>query len=136
MCPPLRIAFWKRGIDLRPSEAAILAQMRPKGRYNIGVARRHGVAIVEDTSAQGLADFQNIYRETATRQGVEAKPRDYFETLVLLFSPLRRGSLFSPNTKACALRLPWSYISARGPHISLVDHARFIGTLWLLPAPF
>jgi peptidoglycan pentaglycine glycine transferase (the first glycine) len=96
--PPLTDCFLEardtRCIDLRPSEAAILAQMRPKGRYNIGVARRHGVAIVEDTSAQGLADFQNIYEETTTRQGVEAKPPDYFETLVSLFSPLRRGSLF------------------------------------------
>ncbi len=96
--PPLTDCFLEardtRCINLRPSEAAILAQMRPKGRYNIGVARRHGVAIVEDTSAQGLADFQNIYEETATRQGVEAKPPDYFETLVSLFSPLRRGSFF------------------------------------------
>jgi peptidoglycan pentaglycine glycine transferase (the first glycine) len=83
-----------RWIDLRPSEAAILAQMKPKGRYNIGVARRHGVAIVEDTSAQGLADFQSIYEETAVRQGMEAKPNDYFEALVYLFSRSQRGSIF------------------------------------------
>jgi lipid II:glycine glycyltransferase (peptidoglycan interpeptide bridge formation enzyme) len=83
-----------RCIDLRPSEAAILAQMKPKGRYNVRVAQRHGVSIIEDTSEQGLADFQSIYEETAARQGMDAKPPDYFQALVSLFSPARRGSLF------------------------------------------
>jgi len=83
-----------RCIDLRPSEAAILAQMKPKGRYNIGVAQRHGVSIVEDTSEQGLADFQSIYEETAERQGRKPKPPDYFEELVSLLSPAQQGSLF------------------------------------------
>jgi len=83
-----------RCIDLRPSEAAILAQMKPKGRYNIGVARRHGVRVIEDTSAEGLANFQSIYEETAVRQGTEAKPPDYFQTLVSSFSPSHHGSIF------------------------------------------
>src|SRR5207249_2422858 len=64
-------------IDLRPSEAAILAQMKPKGRYNIGVAQRHGVLVIEDTSDQGLADFLSIYEETVARQesqGMKVKP--------------------------------------------------------------
>jgi lipid II:glycine glycyltransferase (peptidoglycan interpeptide bridge formation enzyme) len=83
-----------RCVDLRLCEPAILAQMKPKGRYNIGVARRHGVSVVQDTSAQGLADFQRIYEETCERQGMAPKPPDYFETLVSLFSPLHKGSLF------------------------------------------
>ncbi len=83
-----------RCIDLRPCESAILAQMKPKGRYNIGVARRHGVSVVEDTSEKGLADFQSIYEETAARQGMQAKPADYFQTLVSLFSPSNHGSIF------------------------------------------
>jgi lipid II:glycine glycyltransferase (peptidoglycan interpeptide bridge formation enzyme) len=83
-----------RCIDLRPSEAAMLAQMKSKGRYNIGVARRHGVSIVEDASPQGLADFYGIYEETTERQGIAAKPADYFEALVDFFSPGRHGSIF------------------------------------------
>jgi lipid II:glycine glycyltransferase (peptidoglycan interpeptide bridge formation enzyme) len=83
-----------RCINLGPSEATILAQMKPKGRYNIHVAQRHGVSIIEDTSEQGLADFQGIYEETAARQGMEAKPPDYFETLQSLLSPRHRGSIF------------------------------------------
>ena len=83
-----------RCIDLGPCESVILAQMKPKGRYNIGVARRHGVSIVEDTSERGLADFHAIYEETAARQGMEAKPPDYFESLLALACPGNHASLF------------------------------------------
>jgi lipid II:glycine glycyltransferase (peptidoglycan interpeptide bridge formation enzyme) len=83
-----------RCIDLRPAEAAILAQMRPKGRYNIGVARRHGVSIVEDTSKQGLADFLSIYDETTSRHGMNPKPSCYFEMLLSSLVAAQRGSLF------------------------------------------
>ena len=38
--------------------------MKPKGRYNVRVARRHGVSVLEDVSSQGIADFLNIYEET------------------------------------------------------------------------
>jgi lipid II:glycine glycyltransferase (peptidoglycan interpeptide bridge formation enzyme) len=83
-----------RCIDLRTREAEILAQMKPKGRYNIGVARRHGVSVVEDTSEQGLRDFLAIYEETAARQEMTPKPPDYFEQLVSLSSAAQRGALF------------------------------------------
>jgi len=83
-----------RWIDLRPGEAAILAQMKPKGRYNVAVARRHGVSVMEDTSSQGLRDFLEIYEETAARQEMQPKPPDYFERLVSLSLPGHRGSLF------------------------------------------
>lgn len=81
-------------INLRPSEEAILAQMKPKGRYNIRVARRHGVAVVEDTSDQGLAEFLSIYEETAGRQDFDAKPPDYFHALAALLSMRQCGSIF------------------------------------------
>ena len=78
-------------IDLRASQEAILAQMKPKGRYNIRVAQRHGVSVVQDASERGLADFQRIYEETAARQGMEAKPPDYFQVLLSLLSSRHCG---------------------------------------------
>jgi peptidoglycan pentaglycine glycine transferase (the first glycine) len=78
-------------VDLRPHLETILAGMQPKGRYNIAVARRHGVAVVEDTSRRGLADFLRIYRDTAARQGFKTKPASYFEKL-LAASPPGRGA--------------------------------------------
>jgi len=81
-------------IDLRVSEEAILAQMKQKGRYNIRVAQRHGVSVAQDPSEQGLADFQRIYEETADRQGMDAKPPDYFHALLSLLTSRQCGSLF------------------------------------------
>ena len=80
-------------IDLRPSPPEILAGMKPKGRYNVSVARRHGVSIVEDTSPHGLEDFQRIYHDTAVRQGFRPKPRAYFESLLALAAAGRRAAL-------------------------------------------
>src|SRR5262245_6257886 len=78
-------------IDLNASESAILAQMKPKGRYNIGVARRYGVSVVEDVSPQGIQDFLNIYGETFDRKGLHRLDPDYFHTLIPLLSPPARG---------------------------------------------
>jgi peptidoglycan pentaglycine glycine transferase (the first glycine) len=80
-------------VDLRLPEKAILAQMKPKGRYNIRVSLKHGVSIVEDNSEQGMADFLRIYEITAARQGTEAKLPGYFQALVSLLKPLRRVSI-------------------------------------------
>jgi lipid II:glycine glycyltransferase (peptidoglycan interpeptide bridge formation enzyme) len=83
-----------RWIDLRPDESAILAQMKSKGRYNIGVARRHGVSIVEDTSDEGVADFLRIYKRMAVRKGRVPKPPDYFRVLISTLTSRGHGSLF------------------------------------------
>ena len=81
-------------IDLRPSEDAILSQMKPKGRYNIRVAQRHGVLVSEDNSERGLGDFLSIYEDTAARQRFGAKPPEYFEELTSVLWSCGRGSLF------------------------------------------
>lgn len=81
-------------IDLRHSEAAILAQMKPKGRYNIRIAQKHDVSVVEDTSERGLADFQNIYEHMAARQDIEAKSPGYFEALISALSCPHKPSIF------------------------------------------
>jgi peptidoglycan pentaglycine glycine transferase (the first glycine) len=80
-------------IDLRPSPDAILAAMRPKGRYNISVARRHGVTIAEDTSPRGLIDFLRIYRDTADRQEFRTKHDTYFEALLEQTAAARHASI-------------------------------------------
>jgi lipid II:glycine glycyltransferase (peptidoglycan interpeptide bridge formation enzyme) len=81
-------------IDLRPSEDDILAQMKPKGRYNIRVACKHGVVVVEDNSNQGLVDFLRIQRRTALRQGIDAKPPSYFRSMFAELGESRNVSLY------------------------------------------
>jgi peptidoglycan pentaglycine glycine transferase (the first glycine) len=74
-------------LDLQLDDEALLAQMKPKGRYNIRVAQRHGVSVVEDNSAQGLADFVRIVQRTARRQGIDVKPASYFRSMLALAQP-------------------------------------------------
>jgi peptidoglycan pentaglycine glycine transferase (the first glycine) len=81
-------------IDLTPSESDILAQMKQKGRYNVGVARRYGVSVVEDNSPKGIEDFLNIYQETFSRKDIDGNDPDYFHTLIPILSASKRGSVF------------------------------------------
>lgn len=81
-------------LDLRPSEDEILAQMKPKGRYNVRVARKHGVTVVRDNSYQGLIDFMRIQRCTAVRKGMRPVAPDYFRTMLAELVPRGQASLF------------------------------------------
>jgi len=90
-------------VDLRLSEEGILTQMKPKGRYNIRVAQKHGVTIVEDSSEQGVADFIRIYRRMAARQGLGAKPASYFRSLVSALSSAERGSVLFAEQEGARL---------------------------------
>jgi lipid II:glycine glycyltransferase (peptidoglycan interpeptide bridge formation enzyme) len=81
-------------IDLSASETAILAQMKPKGRYNIGVARRYGVSVLQDVSPEGIEDFLNIHGETFARKNLGAYNADYIRELITMLSTAGRGSVF------------------------------------------
>ncbi len=58
-----------RIIDLRESEEGILSQMKPKGRYNIAVAKKHGVRVEIAHDKQAVLRFYDLLRETARRDG-------------------------------------------------------------------
>lgn len=81
-------------IDLRPSTDEILGQMKPKGRYNVRVAERHGVCVREDMSSAGLADFLRIHGETSARHGIGSYTQSYFRTLLSMLQARRRLGIF------------------------------------------
>ncbi len=68
-------------IDLQPSEAEILAQMRPKGRYNIGLSQRHGVTLHFSTDDQTIPRFYDLLWATAQRQSFFVEPYGFFINL-------------------------------------------------------
>jgi peptidoglycan pentaglycine glycine transferase (the first glycine) len=81
-------------IDLRASEDEILAQMKPKGRYNVRVARKHGVTVVKDNSLQGSIDFIRIQRCTAVRKGIQPIQSSYFDAMLAELVSRGHASLF------------------------------------------
>jgi len=73
-------------IDLRPDEEAILAQMKPKWRYNVRLAARKDVTIRQGTT-DDLPAFYTLMQETGQRDGFAVHAPDYYEAAFSLFSP-------------------------------------------------
>lgn len=64
-------------VDLTQTEEAILEQMKAKTRYNIGVAEKHGVQIVEDSTNEGFEDYLHLLKLTTKRQQFYAHTENY-----------------------------------------------------------
>ena len=73
-------------IDLNGDEAAILAAMKQKTRYNIRLAEKRGVT-VRQGSAADVATFHQLALVTAARDGFGVHSLDYYQAAYTLFSP-------------------------------------------------
>lgn len=72
-------------LDLRQTEAELLAAMKPKWRYNIKLAEKKGILVAE-TKASGdwrpaLGKFYELYRETSERDRIALHPESYYAKL-------------------------------------------------------
>ncbi len=68
-------------IDLTQTEAELFANLTPKTRYNVRLAIKKGVTIVENTSKAGMETYLEILKETTRRQGFYAHSPEYFRTM-------------------------------------------------------
>jgi lipid II:glycine glycyltransferase (peptidoglycan interpeptide bridge formation enzyme) len=64
-------------LDLGYEEESLLAAMKSKTRYNIGLAAKKGVR-VEEGSAADLPAWYELYRETARRDRITLHSYDYY----------------------------------------------------------
>ncbi len=64
-------------LDLTKSEEELLKNMHPKTRYNIRVAQKHNVEIVEDNSDEAFQEYLRLTHETTKRQGFYAHTENY-----------------------------------------------------------
>lgn len=80
-------------VDLVPGEEAILAQMKPKWRYNVRLAGRKEVTVRQGT-VEDLATFYALMLETGQRDGFAVHTPDYYEAAFHLFRPSDRVALF------------------------------------------
>lgn len=69
-----KYTFW---LDLTKSEEELMAGMKEKTRYNIRLAQKHGVTIVEDNSAEAFENYLKLLFETTNRQGFYAHNENY-----------------------------------------------------------
>lgn len=89
-----------RILDLIKSEEEILAQMHQKGRYNIGVARKHGIEVVEGAK-DDIDTFYDLLRSTGGRDGFTISQKSHY-TRFLSAIPLSFLLLAKHQGKAIA----------------------------------
>ena len=80
---------WRQWVLLEPPLEQILAEMKPKGRYNIAVARRADVMVRE---LDDVEHFSALAKNTAQRQGFSTRSTDYFKKLCTLPSVTLLGA--------------------------------------------
>jgi lipid II:glycine glycyltransferase (peptidoglycan interpeptide bridge formation enzyme) len=78
-------------IDLEPDEAAILAAMKPKWRYNIRLAEKRGV-VVRRPDAAGLDEFYRLLKSTGRRDGIAVHAKEYYAALFEHAAAYGRGA--------------------------------------------
>lgn len=66
-------------LDLTKSEEELLKDMHPKARYNIKVAKKHGVIVKENNAKQAFEEYWKLMKETTTRQKFYAHTKQYHE---------------------------------------------------------
>lgn len=80
-------------LELTPGEEAILAQMKPKGRYNIGLAQRHGVQVRETVEPADFQVFYDLLDEAGQRDDFFIEPIDHFDLLLAQLVPAGHARL-------------------------------------------
>lgn len=70
-------------LDLAPAEDDILKQMKPKGRYNIKVAQKHGVKIcVSDGTQKDIDAFYSLLQQTTDRDEFSGHNKKFYEDMI------------------------------------------------------
>ena len=64
-------------LDLTKSEEELLKNMHPKTRYNIRIAEKKGVKIIEDNSDKTFEEYLRLTKETTQRQSFYAHSEHY-----------------------------------------------------------
>jgi lipid II:glycine glycyltransferase (peptidoglycan interpeptide bridge formation enzyme) len=82
-------------VDLGPDEDALLASFKPKCRYNIRLAQRHGVVVEPVALGPGSIDtMYQLMASTRDRAGFTLRSKEYFSGYWRLHAAAGQGQLF------------------------------------------
>lgn len=81
-------------LDLGYTNNELLAQMQPKGRYNIRLSERHGVRVTQSSEMRDIRRFFALFADTATRSGFFGEPFSFFLNLGAALFPSGMAELF------------------------------------------
>jgi lipid II:glycine glycyltransferase (peptidoglycan interpeptide bridge formation enzyme) len=102
---PSFLGAWTRSpLDLVPdetleialgAEAEMLARMAPKGRYNVGLAERHGVEVRTSVELGDVHEFYFVLSQAARYQNFMVEPKSFFINLACALFPGRARFAFA-----------------------------------------
>ena len=78
-------------LNISRSEEDILTGMKQKGRYNIKIAEKHNIKV---RKSRQIDDFFELYEETAKRQKITYRKKEYFRALLDNLEPKGYCELF------------------------------------------
>ncbi|NTW75288.1 MAG: peptidoglycan bridge formation glycyltransferase FemA/FemB family protein [Candidatus Moranbacteria bacterium] len=92
-------------VDLAPTGEELLAAMKPKTRYNIGVAKKRGVSVVTSSDSKYVEAFIRLVMGTADRKGIVPHPKAYYEAMCVslldengkIFAAEKDGEIIAAN---------------------------------------
>lgn len=87
-------------LDLTKNEEELMALMKSKTRYNVGLAKRKGVKVVVDNSENNFKWFLKLlFENTISRQGFYAHNADYFKKMWSILKPAGMAYLLRAEYK-------------------------------------
>lgn len=87
-------------VDLEPEEEQVILGFKPKTRYNVRLAQRHGVTVGEVPLGDArMGDFLELLAETAQRDGFYLHPPSYYEDMMSVLGPDKAVRLFVATGK-------------------------------------
>lgn len=100
-------------LDLDKSEDELFAGLHSKTRYNIRLALKKGVQIIDDTSEGGLETFLKLLHETTSRQSFYAHDDNYYRDLWKIFNKSQMIKIFHAVYNNTVL-VSWIIFNANG----------------------
>ncbi|MBU1083326.1 peptidoglycan bridge formation glycyltransferase FemA/FemB family protein [Patescibacteria group bacterium] len=66
-------------LDITPNEESLLANMKPKTRYNIKVAEKHNIKVVISKDIKDIDIFNRLNLETSSRNNFKSYSNNYYQ---------------------------------------------------------
>ena len=117
-------------LDLTKSEDELLKAMHPKTRYNIKVAQRYNIEVVEDNSEAAFETYLKLLKKTTKRQNFYAHDEKYhrlmWETLKSQKSKVKSQKLYTDKLTAHLLLANYKPITNHQSPITLAAWVLFV----------
>ncbi|OGY51118.1 MAG: hypothetical protein A3J59_03055 [Candidatus Buchananbacteria bacterium RIFCSPHIGHO2_02_FULL_56_16] len=74
-------------MPITDSPDALLAAMKPKTRYNLGLAQKHGVTLQISDQESDLEGFWQLLKQTSARDHFQPHPKEHYKKMLELLNP-------------------------------------------------